>query len=341
MGLEDLGWHGFAEKEPLGDGATAFEEHPGHDGVLDPLGDRFDPQRPPELHDGPDDEGVPAFCGHVGNETAVDRKAVDRQFAQLGHGGVARPEVVDGQAHSAGAELPQHRVQGGLVKVDGALGYFQVDVARENAGFLHHPGHHFREAGIVHATGRDVDGHPEVLAFLLPSGALGQGVANDPLGDGPDELGLFGQGNELVGIYHPGHRVAPPDQRLDADHVARRQADLRLVLEEELVSHQGLRHVGQQADPSDATGAGAGLEHGHAFVGVLGRVHGLVGPPQERRRVGGVVGQDGHPEAGRHRHREVLDHARLQEGGLHPFGYCHRRGHGADVRQDDSELVAS
>ena len=104
------------------------------------------------------------------------------------------------------------------------------------------------------------------LALPVPRGALGQGMAKDPLGDGPDELGLLGQADELVGIEHPGDRVAPPDQRLDADYAARRQVDLRLVLEEELVRRQGLGDVGQQADPSDPMRARTGLEHGHALV---------------------------------------------------------------------------
>jgi hypothetical protein len=76
-------------------------------------------------------------------------------------------------------------------------------------------------------------------------------------------------------------------------------------------------------------------------VGLLGGVHGDVGPLQQLLGVGAVVGVDGHPDAGFDVDRQSFEHERLLQAGHELFGHGHRTLAGLDAREQDRELAAA
>jgi len=84
-----------------------------------------------------------------------------------------------------------------------------------------------------------------------------------------------------------------------------------------------------------------GVEQYEAGVGVLGDVHGDVGALQQLLRVVGVLGVDGHPDAGLHVQAQPLQQERLLEGGQELPSHGHRALPGGDAGEQDGELVAA
>ena len=60
----------------------------------------FDMQRAPHADDGTDNGTVPIVFGQAPHERLVDLELVDGQLLQISKAGVARPKVVDGEAHT-------------------------------------------------------------------------------------------------------------------------------------------------------------------------------------------------------------------------------------------------
>ena len=90
----------------------------------------------------------------------------------------------------------------------------------------------------------------------------------DLLRDGADKLCLLGKADELGRVEDASYRMTPPYERFNADHPAVHEADLRLVLQEELVREERITDIGKQPDATD--GAVARL--------VLGDAHHLFTP---------------------------------------------------------------
>ena len=95
---------------------------------------------------------------------------------------------------------------------------------------------HLAHRGRLPEHRRQVDRHVQVEPHVAPHCALPAGLVDDPFRDRGDHAGALGQRDELVGHDQAALAVAPPDQRLDADHVVGREVDQRLVVEHELLA---------------------------------------------------------------------------------------------------------
>ena len=93
-----------------------------------------------------------------------------------------------------------------------------------------------------------------------------------------DQPGLLGERDELGG-----RGLAPAHERLDADHPARDEVDLRLIVHLELVVLERLAQAPLELDPAQDAGAGGvGEQLDAVLAGLLGLVHGRVGVAQQR-----------------------------------------------------------
>src|SRR5207245_3136150 len=68
--------------------------------VLDALGDEIQPEATRELDRRPDNGGTTGIRREPADERAVDLDLLDGEPLEIGEGGVAGPEVVDGKAES-------------------------------------------------------------------------------------------------------------------------------------------------------------------------------------------------------------------------------------------------
>lgn len=64
-----------------------------------------------------------------------------------------------------------------------------------------------------------------------PSGGVGAGVGEHPIGKRLDEAGFFGQGDELAGADEAALGVLPAHERLEGDEIVAVQAHDRLVVQ--------------------------------------------------------------------------------------------------------------
>ena len=100
--------------------------------------------------------------------------------------------------------------------------------------------------------------------------------------------------------------MVPAHEGLDADHPSGGHLDLGLVVQHEtlIVDHAAqLADEGQLARAVLVEGLAVG---GHPRGGVLGGVHGDVGPAQEGRGVAAVARSDRHADSGTHLELEIL-----------------------------------
>ena len=135
----------------------------------------------------------------------------------------------------------------------------------------------------------------------LPAAEVGTGLVEDPLPHGHDEPRFLGQGDEVRGWDQAEGRVLPPHEGLDADQLAVRQPNDRLVVEPQGAPFDRLFQGGPPLQAGDGRLVEAGLEE---VVGVLAavlrRVEGEIGLPEHLgRSLGAVVGRrdaDAHPD---------------------------------------------
>ena len=88
---------------------------------------------------------------------------------------------------------------------------------------------------------------------------LAAGGFQDPEAEIVDQPGLLGERDELLRRHQPPFRVMPAHQRLDADHLAGAQVDLRLIDQGELPLVDRAPELGLEHDA---------LERGAVHLGV-------------------------------------------------------------------------
>ena len=147
-------------------------------------------------------------------------------------------------------------------------------------------------------------------------------------------------GDELARRHGAQPRVAPAQQRPRPRRLARREVELGLEAERELVALDGAPQLSHQAQPLDAVAVLGRVVEGGAEVALLGDVHRDLGASQQRRRIAAVVGKEGDAEARRDVDAHLLDLDRAGERGLDLAEHRARLGEAAR-RQQDRELVAA
>ena len=198
-------------------------------------------------------------------------EGVDGQGLEVGEGGVAGAEVVDGQVDAEGAEAAEALQHGLLVGHEHALGDLQHQLARVQPGGVEGAGHVLEQVGLLELAHRQVDAEERVGLEREPAlpvaGGLAGGVQH-PAADGHDQAGVLGQGHELARHDQApvGDTDAGPGQHLAAGHGDRGAQHGRQPFA------QG-DHLGLAADPGD--------EHGELVAAEAGRqVAGLQAAPQ-------------------------------------------------------------
>jgi hypothetical protein len=143
--------------EALAEGAAEALQLAGLGLLLDAHGDHLEADQVGDAEDG---VGQGRLLGPV--EQAVDERLgqlqrVHGEALEVGQGGVAGAEVVDGQVDAEGpeaAEAVQHRP---LVGGEDALGDLQHQLARVEAGGVERAGHVLEQVGLLELADRQVD----------------------------------------------------------------------------------------------------------------------------------------------------------------------------------------
>ncbi|MNO98585.1 hypothetical protein D3C76_903330 [compost metagenome] len=250
-----------------------------------------------QFDDGADDLRRAVVAGHAGDEGLVDLQRVHRQLLQVGQGGIARAEVVDGQV---GIELLQrgeglHR--GHRVFHERALGQLELDPVGFGAPGGEGALDAFQEPRVAQVMGRQVDRDGALIALFMPGIALAQGGIQHPEGERGDQAGVLRQLDELVRRQHAVLRMAPAHQGLGAADLVAGDLHLGLVVEQQLVAVDGAAQVAHQRQVLGAFLVQAALEYRKAGVGALGLLHGAAGAADQRFRCGAMAGVEGDADA--------------------------------------------
>ncbi|HUR13880.1 MAG TPA: ComEC/Rec2 family competence protein [Mycobacteriales bacterium] len=222
---------GLTPQVPLG-GRAACGPHdlclgPG----LDTLGHHPDAHGTPQLRDAPHDGHVLVGLMQLGDEDLVDLELGDRELAQVEKGRVARPEVVERQAHALGPQLP--KTLSGSVEVlhHGLLGQLQDEPLGRDARLAEGVEDQVHERALRHVAA----GHVHRDGQVRPRAHLLEGRGQDPGGDVAHDRGVGDGREEVVRREEAAFRVLPAQQRLDGGHLAGAQVEDRVVVQQQLL----------------------------------------------------------------------------------------------------------
>ena len=124
-----------------------------------------------------------------------------------------------------------------------ALGQFQLQGGGGNVGLLQDAPHQLWQLGLVELDGRQVDRHFQVReACLVPGLQLRNGILEDPFPDLQNLATVFGHRNEFGRGNGAQLGLLPAQQGFDAAYLPGVQADLRLVVQGELIALQRPAH---------------------------------------------------------------------------------------------------
>ena len=199
----------------------------------------------------------------------------------------------------------------------------------------------FHQVAALELHRRKIDRHAD---SRRPLRGLHEGFVEHPFADRIDQAGIFGQPDEDIGCDQAAHRMAPAQQRLEADHLAlpEAEADDRLVVQFEFVLLDRASKVDLQAASAlrllvhlrakEGEGAAPGRLRGiQRHVGLL---HQIVG-------VGAVVRRQHQADARADHDLVAVDLERHRQHTHQPLRQAAR---GAGLRTaalDDGELVAA
>src|SRR5688500_8764579 len=244
--LELVGGAGGGEELALADAAAGLGEEVALYLGLDALGDHLEVEAAGEGDQRTREAGALGVLRHADDQAAVDAHRAGVESLQHGQRGVAGAEVVDGEARAARGDRAQ-RVLDRLELAQRGLGQLDQQRFRRQAAFLErraHLGGERAAAQLARARVDDDGKRPD--AGVEPAPALATGLAQRPGADRPEQADVVGEGQEGLGREHAMARVAPAQQRLGADHLARADVEARLVDEVELAALEaGAQLVGE------------------------------------------------------------------------------------------------
>ena len=170
---------------------------------------------------------------------------------------------------------------------------------------------------------RHVDAyHHRRQAGVLPRLVLSTGFAQHPIADRHDQAAFLSQRNELHRRDHAKSRMIPTNQRFDREDAPCAQIDLRLIVQDELGSGDGVsQFLLQQEFPVDLGVQFGRIELEIVAADFLRAVHRRVGVGHQRVGVAAVVGIVRDPDAARHSEIVTFKANRLAD---RRFGYFAR-----------------
>ena len=221
------------------------------------------------------------------------------------------------------------------------FGQLQLQQGAGQAVLTQHRRHPVDEVVLLELQGRDIDRHRHHQPGGAPQRGLAHRLHQHPVADGDDEAGVLGHRDEGTGRDLAQRRVAPADQGLGADHRAAAQADLRLVVQAELLAGQGLAHCMVQPHALAQVGVLLGLVEAEGGApALLGAAHRRFGMADQLLAVAAVLRVHGQADAAGQREAQAVDGAGVRDGRQQPA----RSGLGAGavgVVQQQRKLVAA
>ena len=196
--------------------------------VLDAFGDDLQPQRVGHPDHRPYQRGRSPGFVELAQEHLVDLQLVHRKLAQVGEGGVARPEIVDrlSDAHAAKFEGGAHQE----LRLIGErrLGEFDHHPVGGDAAAGEQLREHRQRLRIDQVTRREVHRAAQVEPLVAQLRGRREEPAQHQFAQRLDQPRLLGERNEVAGGHHRAVRTDPARKRLCAGELAGAQAELRL-----------------------------------------------------------------------------------------------------------------
>src|SRR5208282_3537447 len=266
-----------------------------------------------------------------------------RKLAQVAQAGVAGAEVIHRETYAHYSELLKHSGGGQGVLHEDAFGNLKFQIARFHARFRKCLADTFQEILGAKLDGRNVHGNRDQRqARVLPSANLPAGFPQHPAADSKNETTFLGKGHEERGARKPSLRVVPAYQCLDAGDFACGEIYLRLIVQHELVSLEGVAQVAFERLALDSLRIHFGREEleivAAAFFGV---VHRGIRMLDERFGIPSVFRIDADADAAVDMEIVPLDGVGRSEGGEQFFGAGSSATGMGDVRQQDDEFIAT
>jgi hypothetical protein len=193
--------------------------------LLDPLSDDRQAEAVHEADQPADQAGAAGVGREAAHERLVELEPVQRQVGEVGQRRVAGAEVVGRDGHPGGAPALEQRravraedlrlreLQAQRSRCEGALGQLALE-GRE-------------ERGCREDLRADVDRGQHVPALVAPPGEVGEGDAEDGVGQWAHPPALLRQREEVGRGQPPTARVVPPHAGLDLQRPGRRRSRTR------------------------------------------------------------------------------------------------------------------
>src|SRR5660397_36663 len=183
--------------------------------------------------------------------------------------------------------------------LDGALGQIRAwaDAGR-HAVDGQQLGDHRGQALVEQVAGGEVHRDRQRPTGVRPGPDLAQGTVQDVAGERPDQAGVLGQRDEVIRWDQAAVGVLPADQGLGADDVPGADADLGLVVQDQLVAVQRPTQVPEQRQLRRGVAVDGRVVGEHPQVLTLLDVHGDVGALQQGGGVRAVLAGQHDPDAG-------------------------------------------
>ncbi|MNF77364.1 hypothetical protein D3C84_595060 [compost metagenome] len=179
----------------------------------------------------------------------------------------------------------------------------------------------------------------------MPGLELPAGLAQDPVAGIDHQAELFEYRDEIPGWHQPAPRMTPAQQRFGTRQVLAVAAELRLVIEHELLLFQGMAQVAFQFQSFQGAGVHVGLvELEVVLAPFLGVVHRRIGVFHKLAEFIAVLRAEGNADTGRDEELAVLQHEGFDQAGEDRLGHMDGavQGHfaGRPRLQQQGEFVA-
>src|SRR5664280_931476 len=270
-------WQRSGQVVALRDVAAVRSQGSHHRGRPDPLGDHGQPEVVAKLDQTVHDHGLAAVLGHGRDERAVDLELGDWQCAELREAGVSGTEIVDGEPDSEAAQSGE-QVQGApRFSDDGRFGDLQYQPRRGYAVLVQSCPDLVKQVLVQQVAAGDVDRNRHRPPDVDPESSLSECGVEDVVGERSDQTSALGQWDEVIRWQQPTLGMLPPDQRLHTGDLTGRQADLGLIMQNQLSTGHPATELAQHRQPLRA---GAFIVHAvrrDTEVLLLGGVHRAVG----------------------------------------------------------------
>src|SRR5580698_1079278 len=150
---------------------------------------------------------------HIPHKSAINFQLVEGQALEIGKGGIAGAEVVEGKFEAVGLELGHDG--DGFFKIieEHALGNFEFEAAGVGAGAVEDSEELVDKVGLTELAGADIDGDGERGGMQAggPGGELGACGFERELAERNDEASLLGERDEFGRGQNAASGVVPAE----------------------------------------------------------------------------------------------------------------------------------